>query len=269
MSEQVQSIERAAQILQVLSGGGKGLTEIAREVGLGKSTTHRILASLSTARMVRTDAKSRKYMLGLGLIELTSDWLNKSGIRVSALPYMQELRIKTGETVSLNIRDNDKRVAIERLDTPHELRFMIELGKSQPLHIGAGGKAILAFLEEAEINQLIELANYNSKEAKALTSQLEQIRAAGWAFSLGERVPGAGSISAPILNDGGYANASISILCLESRLQSGTIHEFGDLIREYAMKISYEMGWNGASLECMQAGNGTGGGGMTPGTCLR
>lgn len=250
MSEHIQSVERAAQVLKVLSDGGvMGLTEIARKVDLGNSTTHRILASLSRARLVRSDSISRKYMLGFGLLELTAGWLGELETRSTALPYLRELRQKTGETVSLNVRDYDSRVPIERLDTSHEVRFMVELGRSLSLHVGAGGKAILAFLEENEICDLLESANLGAKKTRDLSKELEKIRRVGWAFSIGERLAGAGSISAPVFNHGGFAIASISILCLESRLKAKTIKDFGHVVRETALQVSHELGWSGVRFD--------------------
>ena len=110
MSARIRAIERAARVLSVLSGHRQmGLTEISREVLLGKSTTHRLLASLIHAGLVRTDARSRQYALGYGLLQLTADWLNGLEIRTAALPHLRALRHETGETVSLSVRDADTR----------------------------------------------------------------------------------------------------------------------------------------------------------------
>ena len=123
MSARIRAVERAARILSALSDRDQmGPTEISREVVLGKSTAHRLLASLIHVGLVRTDARSRQYSLGYGLLQLTADWLSGLEIRTAALPHLRALRHLTGETVSLSVRDADKRVAVERLDTSREIR---------------------------------------------------------------------------------------------------------------------------------------------------
>lgn len=246
MSESIQSVERAARILEVLSDGDRrlGLTEIARRVGLGKSTTHRILSSLCGAGLARGDAKTRQYSLGYGLLKLTASWLNGVEVRTAAIPVLRVLRQKSGETVSLNVRDGDQRIPLERLDTSREIRYVVDLGRPQPLHVGAGGKAILAFLPEAEIRELLEMTDLSAAKIKRLLKELNSIRRIGSSTSKGEQVPGACSISAPVFNHENAAIASLSILCLESTLQAKTEREFSRLVREAAANVSRELGWS-------------------------
>jgi len=246
-SENVQSVSRAAEVLKVLAQGGwgMGVSEIAQTVGLGKSTTHRLLASLMQAEFVRMEPKSHRYTLGSGLLQLTATWFSEIEIRTVALPHLRALRGTTKETVSLNVRDGDSRVAIERLDTSHEVRFVVDLGRPLPLHIGAAGKAILAYLPEPEIHGILETANLNQPTTKRVLKELKEIRRAGTAYSCGERVPGSRSISAPIFSPEGVAVASVSILSLEFRLDEINVVEFRSLAREAAKNISTDFGWTG------------------------
>jgi DNA-binding IclR family transcriptional regulator len=245
MSESIQSVERAVRILKALSGGDgrMGLTEIARSVGLGKSTTHRILSSLCSGGLARVDPKTRQYSLGYGLLQMTASWLNGVEVRTAAIPFLRLLRQQTGETVSLNVRDADVRVTIERFDTSHEVRYVADLGRPLPLHVGAGGKAILAFAPEAEIRRILALADLGERKSQRLVEELREIRRVGWAVSIGERVPGACAVSAPVFNHQGTAVASVSILCLESTLREKAASNFGRLVRENAMSVSHELGW--------------------------
>jgi DNA-binding IclR family transcriptional regulator len=245
MSHYIQSIERAARVLTALSEGGNlmGVTEIAKRVNLGKSTVHRILVSLKRSRLVRMDPTSRQYSLGYGLLQLTAGLLRGSEVSITALPYLRNLHKKTGETVSLDVRDNDHRVVVERLDTAHEIRYVAEIGPPLPLHIGAGGKAILAFMDETEVRSLPGVAEMRTKQFQRLVKELEEIRAAGSAYTLGERLPGAGSISAPVFNHDGVVIASVNVLCLESRLNAKTVRDFRRLVQATAMDVSRELGW--------------------------
>ena len=245
MAQYIQSIERAAQVLEALSDGANpmGVTEVAKRVNLGKSTVHRILASLMRVRFVRMDPATHQYTLGYGLLQLTSGVLSGSEVSMFALPHLRDLRRQTQETVTLNLRDNDQRVVVERLDTSHEIRYVAEIGWPLPLHVGAGGKAILAFMDEAEVLGIVEDANLSTGRIRKLTRELREIRSAGTAYTLGERLPGAGSISAPVFDHEGAPIASVNVLSLESRLNVGTVRKFRRLVRAAAMAVSGELGW--------------------------
>jgi DNA-binding IclR family transcriptional regulator len=246
-SESVQSVARAAEILKVLAGGGwgMGVSEIAQTAGLGKSTTHRLLSSLMQAEFVRMEPKSHRYTLGAGLLQLTATWFSEIKVRAVALPHLRALRGTTEETVSLSVRDGDSRIAIERLDTSHEVRFVVDLGRPLPLHIGAAGKAILAFLPALEIDEILQTAGLDPPAAKHVRKDLKDVRRVGTAYSRGERVAGSRSVSAPIFSPEGAAIASVSILSMDSRLDEINVAEFRSLAREAAINISTDFGWTG------------------------
>jgi DNA-binding IclR family transcriptional regulator len=246
-SESVQSVARAAEVLKVLAQGGwgMGVSEIARTVGLGKSTTHRLLSSLMQAEFVRMEPKSHRYTLGAGLLQLTAAWFSEIKVRAVALPHLRSLRATTEETVSLSVRDGNSRVAIERLDTSHEVRFVVDLGRPLPLHIGAAGKAILAFLPAPEIHEILQTADLDRPTTKRVLKELKDVRRAGTAYSCGERVAGSRSVSAPIFSSEGATIASVSILSMDSRLDEMNVPEFRSLAREAAKNISTDFGWSG------------------------
>lgn len=245
-SESVQSVARAAEVLKVLSQGGwgMGVSEIAQTAGLGKSTTHRLLSSLIEAEFVRMEPKSHRYTLGSGLLQLTTTWFSEMKVRTVALPHLRTLRNTTKETVSLNIRDGDSRVAIERLDTSHEVRFVVDLGRPLPLHVGAAGKAILAFLPKSEVSAILETADLDQLTTNRTLKELKKIRQAGTAYSCGERVPGSRSVSAPVFSPEGAAIASVSILSLESRLDEMNLAAYRKLAGNTAKDISADFGWS-------------------------
>lgn len=246
VSEGIQSVERAARVLQVLAAGGwaMGVSEIAQATGLGKSTAHRLLASLTRAEFVRLEPRTRRYSLGHGLMQLTTTWLQGVEIRTAAIPHLRSLRQKTGETVSLNVRDGDSRVAVERLDTSHEIRFVAELGQALPLHIGASGKAILANLPETELHDVLERTVIAKTAERSLRTELAGIRRRGVACTSGERLPGTRSIAAPVFGADGAVVASVSILSIQSRLQGVDEAPFRKLARAAAANISSDLGWS-------------------------
>lgn len=248
MTESIRVVDRAVLILQILAEEGRslGVTEIARRVRLGKSTTHRLLASLTKPHVVRRDPETSLYGLGFRLLSWTSAWLDRIDVRTRALPHLRQLREKCQETVSLNILDGLRRVAVERLETSHELRFVVDLGKPLPLHMGAGSKAMLAFLPEHDIRQVVKAARLGPRARGALRRDLAEIRRAGTAATRGERIPGSVSVSAPLFNHEARVIGSVSILSLAVRCTDDVVKSHRELVRQAAQAVSYDLGWSGS-----------------------
>jgi DNA-binding IclR family transcriptional regulator len=224
---------------------GLGVTEVARRVGLGKSTTHRLLSALTRADVVRSDLRTRRYQLGFRMLQWTSAWLDRMDVRTRALPHLGQLREKCQETVSLNLHDGLSRVAVERLEASQEVRFVAELGKPLPLHLGAGGKAILAFLPPPDIERALVAARLGPAEERQVRRALAEVRRAGSAVSVGERIAGSGAVSAPVFNHEGRVIGSVSILSVAARLSPDTARSHAELVRQAAGLISRDLGWAG------------------------
>lgn len=247
MPGSIRAIDRAVRALEVLAenGRGMGVSEIARRVRLTKSTTHRLVTSLSKAQLVHVDPQTRLYTLGFRLLQWTAAWLDRLDVRTKALPHLRQLREKCQETVSLNLRDGHHRVAVERLETSHEVRFIVDLGRPLPLHVGAGGKAILACLPPEEGDQILASAKVDPRSRQRILRDLAEIRRTGSAVSMGERIPGSGSVSAPVFNHEGRVVGSVSILSLAVRLPADVQESYRPLVVQAARAISRELGWSG------------------------
>jgi IclR family acetate operon transcriptional repressor len=243
-SGSVRVVDRVVQLLEVLSETehGYGVTEIAGRLHLGKSTTHRLLTSLARAEVVRADSRQRLYRLGYRLLRWTSGWLDRMDVRTLALPHLRQLREKCQETVSLNLREDNARVAVERLETSQEVRFVAEVGKPLPLHVGASGKAILAFLPPSEIDRVLGAASLPPSRDRELRRALADIRRSGAAVSFGERLAGSGAVSAPLFNHEARVIGSVSILSVAARLSPDTVRSYSELVRHAAGEISRDLG---------------------------
>jgi len=134
---------------------------------------------------------------------------------------------------------------VERLEASEEVRFVADLGKPLPLCVGAGGKAILAYLPGAEIDGVLKAARLPARKVAALRRALAEIRRSGCAVSFGERVPGSGSVSAPVFNHEGRVIGSVSILTVAVRLSPDTVRAYRELVRQAAEAVSRELGWPG------------------------
>jgi DNA-binding IclR family transcriptional regulator len=240
----VRALERAVRVVEALAQAGRplGVTELARSVGLQKSTTHRLLTALTRVELTRGDVHTHRYTLGFRLLRWTTAWLDRLDVRTRALPHLRRLREKCQETVSLNLRDGHGRVAVERLETSHELRFVVDLGHPAPLHVGAGGKAILAFLPERETREVLDAAGVRGRARGLLLRDLADVRRVGSAVTRGERLAGSGAVSAPVFDHEARAIGSVSILSLAVRMPEDVVRSHRELVRETAEAVSRELG---------------------------
>jgi IclR family transcriptional regulator, KDG regulon repressor len=248
----IKSIKRSIRILNCFTLHKKelGITELSKILNLHKSSIHRILVTLEDENILVKNQISKKYQLGMKLFELGHIVKEQIEINNIAFPIMKELAEKTEESIDLNILLDDQRVSIEKIDSHHDLRQTIQLGKTLPLYCGGSGKAILAFLPNSEIERiigksdLIPLGPNTITGPLALKDHLKEIRKKGYAISFEERILGSTSIAAPILDYKGNAIASISISGPISRFTNEKIPKFIAQVKEAAREISKGFGYN-------------------------
>ena len=248
----IQSIKRAVQILNSFTLKEKELsiTELSKRLNLHKSTIHRILVTLEDESLVIKNQSTQKYRLGIKLFELGNLVQDQMEIRAYALPIMKELAQKTEESVDLNILSDGERVSIEKIESPHDVRRIIQLGKSLPLYCGGSGKALLAFLPDEEIDKIIQKEKFIPFGPNTITNpsklkrHLKEIRKNGHAISFEERVLGSASVAAPILDYKGKVVASLSVSGPTSRFTKKKVPMFISLVKEAAQKISVSLGYH-------------------------
>ena len=152
------------------------------------------------------DATTRLYSLGPSVLELAAAYRSQLDIRVLELETMRDLVATTGETSTLSVLHNDRRVYVDQVTPNREVRMTVEVGASFPLHAGASSKAFLAWLPEdrrrAYLKTPLEpLTGATIVDPQELSRELSRIRQQGFAVSLGERQAGAGSVAAPLLDE--------------------------------------------------------------------
>jgi len=250
----IQSIKRAVQILSSFSLKEKelGITELSKKLNLHKSTIHRILVTLEDESLVVKNQTTQKYRLGIKLFELGHIVQGQMEIRAYALPIMKELAQKTEESIDLNIISDGKRVSIEKIESSHDIRRIIQLGKSLPLYCGGSGKALLAFLPDKEIDKIIQKEKLipfgpnTITDPVKLKEHLREIQKKGYAISCEERILGSISIGAPIWDHQREVIASLSISGPTTRFSKQKISKFIFLLKEAANKISASLGYRKA-----------------------
>ncbi len=218
--------------------------QIAALTGLPRSTTYRLAGYLVRRGLLAYDAQSRRYAPGFRLLELGSIAASEVELRRLAQPILAELREETGETVNVSVYHDDHRVCVEKLDSVHDIRGVIHVGKPYPLHAGAAGKVILAFLPDETVWEIIRrqgLAPYTPRtqtEIGPLLRSLAEIRRAGVAVTESERVPGATGVSAPVFDRAGTVIASVTVSGPSFRFTPDRIEAYRRLVARAAERLT-------------------------------
>jgi len=243
----IQVIERMMALLEVLAEAQDpvSLKQLSQVTGLHPSTAHRILASLTGSRIVeRKDAGN--YQLGIRLLELGNLVKSRINLREVALPYMQQLHEKIGESVNLGIRHDDEIVYIERTSAGRSLvRVVYLVGGRAPLHLTSVGKLFLAEDPPQAVKEYAKRTGLPGKTAHSLVTQaalekeLERIRRHNLGFDDEEAEVGLKCVAAPIRDDEGKMVAGLSVSAPTERHQSN----WPTLVKETADAISHALGY--------------------------
>ncbi|CAN5660187.1 IclR family transcriptional regulator [soil metagenome] len=250
----VQSLDRAVAILDCFTADRQelGLSEIARITGLTTSTAHRLLHSLQSHGLVRR-VPDRRYMLGPHLLRLARGAHPGVDLQVVALPVMRRLRDATGETVGLHVLSGHCRLVVDQVESRQPLRrTYTELEERIPLHQGAPGKVLLAFLPAEERDEVLAgplaaATPATITDPVLLRIELDQIIRKGCAFSFEERVVGIRTVAVPIRSHAEAVRASVSVTGPAMRVTAQRLQELAPLVIRAGAEISAMLGWRDES----------------------
>lgn len=245
------SVEKAIDILFSFDAEHPQLrlTDISARVGLHKSTTHRLLSLLRKKGLIVADPESQLYSLGPSVVELAWTVLRQQDLRTVCRPYLEQLRRGTNETVSVYTRMGDKRVCIEECESGQDIKYSHAVGLTAPLHVGAPGKALLAFLPPEDLEPLLQALPLPAITPKTLTdperlrADLAVTRQRGYAVSREERSLGASAVAAPIRDWRGKVVAAVGVLGPSQRLTSDVLQELGAQVMQVARQVSTALGY--------------------------
>ncbi len=241
------ALEKCVKILSLFSEVAPVLSvpEIASRLGLPISTAYRHVSALKQHGLIDEASTPGTYRLGTKILELARSVLHKS-LQEIARPVMTRLSQQTGETVILSGLHREEGICLERVEGHHALRVSYERGAIFPLHAGASGKALAAFLPAERLEEIIahmEFTRFSETtitRPDALRAELAQIRKRGVAFSNGEVLPETYGVAAPILTNSGSVAAALSISAPSHRMQGNKRDEVTRLVAGAAKEISKE-----------------------------
>jgi len=227
-----QSLERGLAILSSFTPEHpiRGIAEVADELGMRRSTTHRYMSTLVALGYLEQGA-ARKYRLGLRVTDLGMSALNSTALREHARPYLEELSRQSSYTVSLSVLDGPEIVYVDRVRSARrgQGKFDLDLapGARLPAYCTAMGK-LLAYLPEEEQHEAIK-AELSRRTDRTLTSKkvirvgLERIRERGIAVNDRELAEKLHAIAAPVRNADSKVIAAVSIAAHTSRFSYGEL----------------------------------------------
>ena len=243
----IQSIERAAAVLQLLSGRARrlGVVELAGQLNLPKATVHGILCTLRDVGFVEQDAESGKYQLGAALLHMGSSYLDGNELRTRALNWSDTLASRSGESVRIGTLHEGRVLVVHHVFRPDDSRQALEVGALLPAHATALGKALLAESPYALVDQaLTRFTATTITEPDVLRAELRHVRERGWATDHEELVEGEVSYAAAIRERRGSVVGAIGISGpVERLLRDGAPDtELVSYVREAARAVSRDLG---------------------------
>lgn len=246
----IQAIERAVAILNAFSAERPelGVTELAEQLGLHKSTVHRFAVNLQVAGLLERDARSGRYRLGLRIFELGRLVMQQMNLWDEALPFLESLVRDTGETGHLAVLDDGEAIYTERVEARRALRVPSAIGRGYPAHATNLGKVLLADLSDEELNQVVERHGLNAYTQKTITAvevlegELAHIREQGFAVDNEEYDEGLRCIGAPIHDHSGQVVAAIGIGGPVTRVTPERVEELAEVVIEASRGLSRRLG---------------------------
>lgn len=219
-SPKVKVLDRQFSLLKLFlsNHASWSLAELVRASGLPKSTVHRLVSVLCQHELLWQDPQNERYRLGGFAVRVGQHALAQRDLRRVAWPILNRLASELGETgilATLNAA-RDQAVYVEQIESRQGVRLVPQIGVQLPLHAGGVAKAILAHLDDEEIDRLLSqplerLARGTKTDPEALRQEIYEIRKLGYALSFEETYDGAAGMAVPVFDHNGRILASIGM----------------------------------------------------------
>ncbi|WP_226874716.1 IclR family transcriptional regulator [Microbispora sitophila] len=251
----IRSVARAAEVLEALAGGppGEGLsvTEVAAACGLSKSSAFATLYTLQRFGLAADDGEgmNRRYRLGMALARLGDRARDQLSLRDVARPILVELTRTTGMNSRLAIPESDQAVVIDQVSNGERIQVDLRMGVRELPHCTGLGKALLAEMEDRQVEALIERVGLPRRTAHTITdldrllAHLRDIREMGYALDDEEDAEGVFCVGSALRDHSGTCAGAISITGLKPALPTWRYQELGRQVRDAARRISSELGY--------------------------
>jgi DNA-binding IclR family transcriptional regulator len=229
--------------LVALPPEGGRVTQIARDVGLTQATTHRLLQSLITEGMVEQDERTKLYRLGVDFFVLAAKAGNPGDLRTLCKPVLLRLCARLGDSIFLLVRSGFDAVCLDRSEGPFPIRsFTGDIGGRVALGVGQGALAILAFLPEAEREEVIRfnlprVREYGVYDEVYLRTEIDRVRQLGYSARNSGLLEGMAGLAVPVCDREGRAVAALSVGTIADRLNPDRLPTVVELLKREAAAL--------------------------------
>ncbi|MCG7336259.1 IclR family transcriptional regulator [Sporosarcina sp. ACRSM] len=244
------SVKNAMRILRLFNAKQKelGLTNIAEQIQIPKSTAHRMVSILMKENFLSQNPRTGKYRLGLSLLTLGGVISTHHEMYKEALPTVHSLVNRLNETAHICLLENDEVAYLFRKESERQHRLITQIGRKNPIHCTSEGLCILAFQDQKTIERVLAMPMYPYTPAsftlpEQVLEELEKIRQRGYAFSKDQFYEGFVGIAAPIRDYTQNVVSSLSIIGSTTTITPDRFHFFIEEIMEAAAEISEHLGY--------------------------
>jgi DNA-binding IclR family transcriptional regulator len=248
----VQSVDRAVSVLEILAQRGEaGVSEVAAEIDVHKSTAFRLLGALEARGLVEQTAERGKYRLGFGIVRLAGAVTGRLDITQQGRQVCERLSEEVGETVNIAVLQEHYAVNLYQVRGPGAVGTHNWVGQLTPVHATSSGKILLAHLPAKERADVLAASGLRKLTPRTLTAEatlekdLAQARERGYAVTLEELEIGLHAVAAPIRARDGEVVAALSASGPAYRFTEERIHELVPALLRGAHEISHRMGYLG------------------------
>lgn len=247
----VRSVARAMRLIEIVADGpleGQSLSEMARALGISKSTTLALARTLTAFGMLRDVRPGPRYKLGPAFIRLGDIARNQLPLGDLYRPLLTELADLTKMTSRVAICDDGFPVFIERVDGPGSVRFHTPLGQREIPHASAAGKAMLATMTDAQVRAVCERTGLHARTGRTITdidsllANLALARDHGFAVDDEEDAEGIFCVAAVFFGHDGSCAGAVSVTGIKGDLPGWRVNELGRTVRRYADQVSQTLG---------------------------
>ncbi len=245
----VQSVDRALMVLEILGKlGSAGVTEIAADLGVHKSTVSRLITVLESRGFVEQLSDRGKYRLGFAIVRLAGSTSAQMDLAKESQAICNRLSEECGETTNIAILHGDRIINIVEAHGPADISLRTWVGQNCPAHATSSGKALLAACDSKALRDLLgagELPVFTPNtvsDTVALAAELERVRSDGWASVCEELEVGLNAVAAPVLDSRGKVIAALSVSGPAYRLSPDRFALVAKLTMESAKQISRRLG---------------------------
>jgi DNA-binding IclR family transcriptional regulator len=212
---QAPSVKKAFKILTLIarSGRGMGVSDLARDLKLSKSTVHGITGALEDLGAIIRDPTTKHYTAGLTLLELGKSAYSQFDLKDLAHPVMEELMARSQESVFLGVLNGDRVTILDVVESTNDLKITSPVGTTIPLMAAATGKVFLAAREERQLREMVASKDLVKFTENTITDpdlfirEIKQVKEKGYATDYEEYILGVRAVASPITGNKYYPSA--------------------------------------------------------------